>query len=198
MLKEVKEKFYIFQKEVCLIIDLVSHQEYDFIVKTLSLISEDDIRENRHLSSYSYPISICGKSVNCSRFIFGTKTNPNLFQKNAQKMLKALNIQESEPDGFQWYGIGWDIENDEIKIYFLKKDFSQIFCKEFRRSSGAKIRDKIYQVGKYVTTMRKDEKIIEQININSLEHEIVGKMNSLGFDLDTYSEYSNKKTFYFD
>ena len=198
MLEEVKEKFYIFQKEVCLIIDLVSQQEYDFIVKTLSLISEDDIRENRHLSSYSYPISICDKSVNCSRFIFGTKTNPNLFQKNAQKMLKSLNIRESKPDGFQWYGIGWDIENDEIKIYFLKKDFSQIFCKEFRRSSGAKIRDKIYQVGKYVTTMRKDEKIIEQININSLEHEIVDKMNSLGFDLDTYSEYSNKKTFYFD
>lgn len=198
MLKEVKQKFYIFQKEICPIIDLINEKEYDFIIKTLSSISEDDIYKNEHLSSYSYPISISGKSVNSSRFIFGTKTNPNLFQKNATKMLKSLNIQESSPDGFQWYGIGWDMENNEIKIYFLKKDFSQIFCKEFRRSSGAKIRDKIYQVGKYVTTMRKDKKIIEQININSLEHEIVDKMNGLGFELDTYSEYNNKKTFYFD
>lgn len=198
MLEEVKEKFYIFQKEICPIIDLVTELEYDFIIKTVSLISEDDIYEHEHLSSYSYPISISGKSVNSSRFIFGTKTNPNLFQKNATKMLKSINIQESKPDGFQWYGIGWDIQNDEIKIYFLNKDFSQIFCKEYCRSSAKKIRDKIYQVGKHVTTMRKDEKIVEQINTNSLKHEIVNKMHNLGFNLDTYSEYNNKKTFYFD
>lgn len=198
MLKEIKDKFYTFQKEIFPIIDSVSELEYKFIIETLSLISYDDIYENEHLSSYSYAISVCGESINPSRFIFGTKTNPNLFEKNAKKMLKSLNIEESKPDGFQWYGIGWDIKNDEIKIYFLKKDFSEIFCKEFHRSSGAKIRDKSYQVGKYVTTMRKDKKIIEQININSLEHEIVDKMNGLGFELDTYSEYNNKKTFYFD
>ncbi len=198
MLKEVKDKFYTFQKEIFPIIDSVSELEYSFIIETLSLINYDDIYKNEHLSSYSYVISVCGKFVNSSRFIFGTKTNPNLFEKSAQKMLESLNIEESKPEGFQWYGIGWDIENDEIKIYFLKKDFSEIFCKEYRRSSAKKIRDKIYQVGEYTTTMKKDKETVEQINTNSIEHEIVEKMHNLGFILDTYSEYKDKKTFYFD
>ena len=116
MLKEVKDKFYTFQKEIFPIIDSVSELEYSFIIETLSLINYDDIYKNEHLSSYSYVISVCGKFVNSSRFIFGTKTNPNLFEKSDQKMLESLNIEESKPEGFQWYGIGWDIENDEIKI----------------------------------------------------------------------------------
>ena len=198
MVDEVKDKFYVFQKEICPIIDLVTEDEYDFINKTVCHISEDDIYNHKHLSTYSYPISICEGSTNFTRFIFGTKTNHNLFQKNAEKMLESLNIEESNPDGFQWYGIGWDIENDEIKIYFLSEDFSQIFCKEYTRSSALKLRDKTYQVGKFITKMNKDEEIVEQINTNSIHHEVVEKMLSLGFSLDTYSKYKNKETFYFD
>lgn len=198
MIPRIKDLFYKYQKNIYSILSNVNSLEYRFITESLNNITEGDICENEHLSCYSFIISVKNKAINTSRFIVGTKTNPDLFRKNALKMLNSLNIRPKAPNGFKWYGVGWDIENDQIKIYFLKKDFSQIFCKEFRRSSGAKIREKIYQVGKYVTTMRKDEKIIEQININSLEHEIVAKMNSLGFDLDTYSEYDNKKTFYFD
>ena len=46
--------------------------------------------------------------------------------------------------------------------------------------------------------MKKDKETVEQINTNSIEHEIVEKMHNLGFILDTYSEYKDKKTFYFD
>ncbi|MGA0119857.1 MAG: hypothetical protein ACO3HJ_00215 [Methylophilaceae bacterium] len=198
MIPRIKDLFYKYQKNIFSILSNVSGSEYSFITESLNNITEEDITNNQHLSSYSFVISVENGVINGSRFIVGTKTDPNLFQKNATKMLKSLNIKESKPDGFQWYGVGWDIKNDEIKIYFLSKDFSQIFCKEYRRSSAQKLRDKIYQVGKFVTTMNKDGEIVEQINTDSIHHEIVDKMLGLGFNLDTYSEYQNKKTFYFD
>ena len=135
MLKEIKDKFYTFQKEIFPIIDSVSEAEYSFIIETLSLINNDDIYENEHLSSYSYPISVCSKSVNYSRFIFGTKTNTNLFQKNAQKMLKSLDKQGLlDMKGPYVATVGYPVgmpgstntikilNEDEIKYYLNLKD----------------------------------------------------------------------------
>ena len=202
MLDEIKNKFYNYQKNIFSIISSVNDQEYEFILKTLSLITEKDLEEKAHISAYSFPIIIHKNSnkINPSRITVGTKTNFVIFRKNAISMLNSLNISETAPEGFNWYGVGWDIENDEIKLYFLKKDFSEIKCKEYQRSSALKIREKQYKTGVETTKMEKDGEIVEQINVNkeSFDHEIVNKMTKLGFAIDTYSEYSNKLTIYFD
>ncbi len=176
----------------------ISRSEYDFVTETLDNVTEKDIHDNEHLSCYSFVISAEGSSINASRFIVGTKTNPDLFKKNALKMLNSLNISPKAPSDFDWYGVGWDIENDEIKIYFLKKDLSQIHCKEYCKSSSKKIREKIYDVGEKCTKMHKDNQTINQINSNMYDHEMVHKMIALGFNLDTYSNYKDKITLYFD
>ena len=81
-----------------------------------------------------------------------------------------------------------------------KKDFSEIKCKEYQRSSALKIREKEYKTGVETTKMKKDGETVKQINANkeSFDYEIVHKMTRLGFAIDTYSEYSNKLTIYFD
>lgn len=202
MLDEIKNKFYKYQKNIFSLISSVSQQEYEFILNTISSITKEDIEENAHISAYSFPITINKNSnkINSSRITVGTKTNFKVFRKNALSMLNSLNISEVAPRGFNWYGIGWDIENDEIKIYFLKKDFSEIKCKEYQRSSASKIREKKYKIGVITTEMEKDGKIIKQLNTNKrqFDYEIVKKMIDLGFVVDTYSEYSDKLTIYFD
>jgi hypothetical protein len=176
----------------------ISRSEYNFILESLSNITEEDICDNEHLSSYSFVVSIEGEEINASRFIVGTKTNTDLFEKNALNMLNDLNIYPKKPDGFKWYGVGWDVKNNQIKIYFLKNNLSQIYCKEYLKSSSKKIREKLYDVGKNFTIMHKDNQTVNQINSNTYKHKIVDKMIGLGFNLDTYSEYENKVTLYFD
>ncbi len=198
MLPRIKDLFYIYQKNIYSILSNVNVSEYNFIAESLGNITEDDICDDEHLSCYSFVISIEGGEINPSRFIIGTKTNPDLFEKNALNMLDTLNIYPKNPNEFKWYGVGWDIKNDQIKIYFLKKDFSQIYCEEYCRSSSEKIREKLYDVGKKCTKMYKDNETINQINSTIYKHEIVNKMESFGFNLDTYSQYKNKVTLYFD
>lgn len=198
MLGRIKDLFYIYQRNMYSILSHLSESEYDFLIETLDNITQEDIDNNEHLSCYCFVISVEGSSINPSRFIVGTKTNPDLFQKNALNMLNSLNISPKAPNGFDWYGVGWDIKNDEIKIYFLKKDLSQIYCKEYCRSSSEKIREKLYDVDKKSTIMHKDGEAVNQINSNTYDHKLVDKMVSLGFNLDTYSEYKDKITLYFD
>tara|TARA_E500000318_G_scaffold106533_1_gene114641 strand:- start:623 stop:1222 length:600 start_codon:yes stop_codon:yes gene_type:complete len=199
MIDEVKHKFYKYQKNIFSIYSHLSNQEYSFLIKTLNDISDDDINKDKHLSSYSFVISIENDKINTSRFIVGTKTKPENFKKNSIKMLKSLNISEKSPIGFQWYGIGWDINSNIIKIYFLKKDFSEIVCKEYTRNPSKKIREKKYKVGSQTTIMEKDGQKIKQINnFKKFKHEILQKMLDLGFSLDTHSEYNKKITLYFD
>ena len=198
MLPRIKDLFYIYQKNIYSILSNTNRLEYDFITETLSNITEEDILDNEHLSCYCFVVSVEGSLTNTSRFIVGTKTNPGLFEKNALNMLNSLNISPKAPTGFDWYGVGWDIKNDEIKIYFLKKDLSQIHCKEYCRSSSNKIREKIYDVGEKYTKMYKDNETINQINSNMYDHEMVHKMIALGFNLDTYSNYKDKTTLCFD
>jgi len=202
MLDEIKNKFYKYQKNIFSLISSVSEQEYEFILNTISSIAKEDIEENAHVSAYSFPITINKNSskINSSRITVGTKTDFKVFRKKALSMLSSLNISEVAPRGFNWYGVGWDIENDEIKIYFLKKDFSEIECKEYQRSSALKIREKKYKIGETITKMEKDGEIIKQLNTNQrqFDHEIAKKMIDLGFAVDTYSEYGDKLTIYFD
>jgi len=198
MLPRIKDLFYEYQKNIYPILPNISRPEYNFILESLGNITERDILDNEHLSSYSFVVSIEGEEINASRLIVGTKTNPELFEKNALSMLNNLNIFPKTPNGFKWYGVGWDIKNDQIKIYFLKNDLSQIYCEEYSRSSSGKMREKLYDVGKKSTIMHKDNETVNQINSNTYDHEVVNKMIGLGFNLDTYSQYRDKITLYFD
>ena len=76
MIDEIKYKFYKYQKNIFSIYSYLSDEEYNFVIKTLNDISDDDIRKNKHLSSYSFVISIENNEINTSRFIVGTKTKP--------------------------------------------------------------------------------------------------------------------------
>lgn len=201
MTAEIKELFFIFQKEIFPIMLHVTEEEYSFMLDTINQISSEDIEENKHLSVYSFAICKENEKENCSRFVFGTKTKPARFQKKASSMLKSLGIKERAPKGFQWYGVGWDIEEDRIKIYFIKKDFSEIVCKEYCRSSAEKTQEKFYKVEEKVTIMKKGEQEVQQINDDAKDVSdcaAATKMKNLGFDLDTYSCYGGKTTYYFD
>lgn len=198
MTSEHKAKFFNFQKNIFPIISNVSAEEYSFISAVVEMMEEEDIESNDHLSAYSYPVSIEDGRVNYSRFIFGTKTKPEKFGQMAKAMLFNQNIEEDPPEEYKWYGIGWDIQNKQIKVYHLSEDNSKIICNEYVRTLGTKLRTKKYQVGKEKTVMEKEGKLIEQVNGEKIHNQVVERMTDLGFELDTYSQYDKKLTLYFD
>ena len=97
MLGRIKDLFYIYQRNMYSILSHLSESEYDFLIETLDNITQEDIDNNEHLSCYCFVISVEGSSINPSRFIVGTKTNPDLFQKKCIKYVKFSKYISKSP-----------------------------------------------------------------------------------------------------
>jgi hypothetical protein len=210
------EKLESYDKNVFPINKSLSKVELDFILNSIKISTPKDFSINQHISNYTYCIKIKDNEVNKGRFAFGSKTKPQKFKELCAPMLEMFSINHKPREGFNYYGIGWDIKENIFKIYELSKDSSAIFCEEYEvnRSSNESVflKKKLYKVGVETTLMEKDGELIKQINIgqetpNGKESEVsvkfpkakilVKEMSSLGFVLDTYSVYDDSLNMYF-
>ena len=213
LFKIYNEKIYPFMKKI-------SHDEQIFIEKTLNNMNTRDIRENKHISPYSFSFCIDKNKnkTNYSRFNIGNKSNQNIFKKDVKELLDKLEIRIDKPQAYNWYGIGWDLEENIIKIHMINKRNKKIICYVYdvERGRNNNVKNttlhssKTYLIGVEKTTMLKQGKSINQFNIQNnfnSKHlkikypetdKIIKDMNKKGFDIDSYSEYDNKLNLYFD
>jgi hypothetical protein len=168
------------------------------------------------ISPYSFCIVIDKKSnkVNLTKVNIGSVEND--ITKNVTRVLHALGIHDPicSPN-YKYYGIGWDLVDKIIKFYTLSKDRTKIECHVYRVERNENndiikttfLTKKKYTVGEKNTVMYKDGKEINQVNVSRIKkhdahHPLantwINKMHDLDFTLDTYSEYNDTISLYFD
>lgn len=196
----------------------ISSYEYEFYIKWVNKLCHIDTTVYKQISPYmmSWIINKNG-DINYSRFAIGTLTKNEDFMIDCKELLDKMNINTSDinvPYYYKWYGFAWDIENKLIKIYLLNKQGTKIICYEYKVerinkniSSGKIFKIKRYEVFDSVTIMHKNGTDVHQINSSSLPDHLIKKYNigdkfkemkNNSWDLDTYSEYEDKLTLYFE
>jgi hypothetical protein len=75
-----------------------------------------------HFSSFSYSHRVDGERANSSRIAFGSVTRPHRVRPAALEVIEERGVTVEplyleHPASF-FYGIGWDVEADEFKVYF--------------------------------------------------------------------------------
>lgn len=187
-------------------------EEISFIELAAKNITLKDFYSRQHISAYTFcPQILDSGQVNYGRFAFGKKTEDKNYKNITFELFDFLKIKITTAKNFFIYGVGWDYENNLIKLYQLSHDYKKIDCKEYKicRSDFDKnklFKSKSYDVGEKVTTMNKDGNEVEQINLDAsspaFEDETINalwrEMDTFDFRLDTYSIYNNKTTLYFD
>ena len=208
-----------FNEKIYPLSDKLTKSENDFIDKWIRKLENDDIKQKKHISSFTLSITLNKDGpVNKSRFGIGTKTKHKDFKNDIMKLLKQFEVETFLPDGYKYYGIAWDISDNLIKLYGLNDEDTKILCKVYnvKRDKNNNITnitfnsDKNYKVGKEKTIMNKNGKNISQYNTSSMMlpnlfykeysklNDIMRKMKDNKYNLDTYSEYDNKLNLYFD
>ena len=211
----------IYNKRVYPFHKSISLQEQEYISVITSNYDADkefdlELQSTGSISPYSFSISIDKESnkVNLTRFNIGSiERNIN---DHVVRLLHYIQIDDTLcTHGFKYYGVGWDLIDGIIKFYTLNKDKSKIVCHVYKvqRNEQNEITGstfytkKNYDVGVKNTIMHKNGKTINQINLSRLKDEDMGnhtankwvsKMQSLGFILDTYSDYEGSINLYFD
>jgi len=211
--KEQINKLRAYNKEVFPIQASLSKEEWDFILNSIDISSDEDFINYQHVSNYTYCIKLNDSRANKGRFAFGNKVNPKLFKEICEPVFNSASIDIKPKDGFNYYGIGWDINEKIIKTYELSEDFKSIFCIEYtindKRNKCSFLKEKLYNVGVRTTYMNKDNKSIKQINVtNKLSNNVINQfptaqrhiddMSKLGFFIDTYSVYDDNINIYFE
>lgn len=217
-MKYIGSKLQTFDKHFFNLGSNLSIEENLFIHKCINNIKEEDIFINEHISVYTFCPSINDIGViNYGRFAFGKKSKDKIFHNLVEELFYFLKIVVYEKkEDFFYYGVGWDYNNNLIKLYQLSSDYSKIYCEEYLMdrqnfSNNCISKKKEYSVGINNTTMKKDGLNVNQINLdrsgrssigqkfeNKQANDLCDRMNSLGFSLDTYSIYNNTTTLYFD
>lgn len=210
----------VYDKEVYPIRTELSEIELDFIYNYIKYSNANEHNEDTHISSYTYSMKISkiDGHVNSSRFAFGTKYNNREIAKNIEELSVKLGIKYIPKDSRDnWGGVGWDLEDKIIKFYTISNDKKTMVCYVYRTTRDEKkniintkyLSKKTYDVNKEKTYMFKDGKTVEQYNnvpkVDNIYYkkypklkEIISDMNKRGFKLDTYSDYNNFLTLYFD
>lgn len=90
-----------------------------------------------HFSYYTYSHRVKGNSVNSSRLAYGSVAHPKEAYQAALPVLEYRGIvtPESMSLNNRFYGLGWDIEEDQFKLYFRTLDWVAMKG-EFRELAG--------------------------------------------------------------
>lgn len=90
-----------------------------------------------HFSYYTYSHRVKGSSANSSRLAYGSVSHPEEAYQAALPALqyRGLTAPESMTRNNRFYGLGWDIEENQFKLYFRSLDWSAIEG-EFRELAG--------------------------------------------------------------
>lgn len=101
----------------------LSKEEHKYLRKCWSLCdSYQEISEGgyRHFSYYTYSHRVKGNSINSSRIAYGSINHPTPAFRAANRVLKhrGLTLPDSLTRQTKFYGLGWDIEKEQFKVYF--------------------------------------------------------------------------------
>lgn len=90
-----------------------------------------------HFSYYTYSHRVRGETVNSSRLAYGSVAHPEEAYEAALPVLRHRGIEppESMTSGNRFYGLGWDLEEDQFKLYFRTLNWSAL-QPEFRILAG--------------------------------------------------------------
>ena len=217
--KQVQDQLDRYYSYIYPLNEKITNYEKDFIEKWIHKLNENDYQLHPHISPFSVGINIFKNGhINKSRFCIGTKTSFDEFKLDTNKLFHNLRINIEPPHNYNYYGVAWDIEDNLIKLYFLSKDFTKIICYIYKVKRNKNKIEKIsfidtknYNVGVETTIMRKNGKIIKQHNTNNgkikIPNEILKKypesrkwisLMEPQLEVNTYSEYDNKLSIYFD
>ena len=90
-----------------------------------------------HFSYFTYSHRVKGTSVNSSRLAYGSVAHPHEALAAALPVLqhRGLTVPESMTRNNLFYGLGWDIEEDQFKLYFRTLDWAAL-DDDFRELAG--------------------------------------------------------------
>jgi len=98
----------------------------------------DDFKEvseggYEHFSYYTFSHRVKGKEVNSSRIAYGSVLHPEPAYQAAGPVLehRGIVVSEALEQNTKFYGLGWDMEEDQFKVYFRTLDWTQLHP-EFR------------------------------------------------------------------
>ena len=90
-----------------------------------------------HFSYYTYSHRVKGNSVNSSRIAYGSVAHPDEAFAAARPVLqhRSIEVPESMLQQTRFYGLGWDVEEDQFKVYFRTLDWTTLHP-DFLRLAG--------------------------------------------------------------
>jgi hypothetical protein len=81
-----------------------------------------------HFSYYTYSHRVKGSTVNSSRIAYGSVAKPEEAFQAALPVLehRAIKLAPSLVEENRFYGLGWDVEKDQFKVYFRSLNWSEL------------------------------------------------------------------------
>lgn len=91
----------------------------------------------QHFSYYTYSHRVKGTSVNSSRIAYGSVAHPEEAFEPAKVVLehRAIELPSSLTLNTRFYGLGWDLEQEQFKVYFRALEWTQLHP-DFRDLAG--------------------------------------------------------------
>ena len=191
-------------------------EEEDFIIKSLKLVKKDNL-ENKDVLPYNFGVRLNrgDDKINCSRFNIATLNNNKKFEKNILEMLNDIGIDIKENRNYNYYGVGWDLEENKIKVNMIHEHKRRMVCYSYKvvRDKKKIVDTEFIDMKYYIMTkgtflmFKKGETIKYDNNVkikNSVKldypncMEVVKTMEDKGFKLRSYSNYNNTLNLYFD
>ncbi|MCA9781292.1 MAG: hypothetical protein KC800_31445 [Candidatus Eremiobacteraeota bacterium] len=109
----------------------LSKEEQKYLRKCWSLCrSYQEVSDGgyRHFSYYSYSHRVKGDSVNSSRLAYGSVIHSTPAFRAAGRVLnhRGLSLPESLTHRNKFYGLGWDFEKEQFKVYFRTLNWQRL------------------------------------------------------------------------
>lgn len=83
-----------------------------------------------HFSYYSYSHRVQGEQVNSSRMAYGSVASPEPALQAALPVLRERSLELDpyflESSHSKFYGLGWDIQEDQFKVYFRVRPVQEL------------------------------------------------------------------------
>ena len=91
-----------------------------------------------HFSYYTYSHRVKGADVNSSRIAYGSVAHPDEAFESAKAVLehRGLSLPVALTTNTKFYGLGWDVQDDQFKVYFRALDWTKL-SPEFRNLAGS-------------------------------------------------------------
>lgn len=176
---------------------------------------------NNEISFHSYSIHFSDEKINTSRLAYGTLYKNSCAENLVDQILEERGIQNdhillklSSMKKSRFYGLGWDIQNNHFKVYYIFEDFHYIpvdilektnYNKKLQHKNSGLIgitfqNNVLHDVKLYlyndehVNMLTKSRKAIQQYDTTTHNYKseikksnIINKCKTLGLYFDTFT-----------